>query len=81
MAALDLIEANFGPGAATPKHDLTDAVVRAEHTVDESGDGLDDLVFHFVVDQTGLTTSSMEACLTLVTQLGVIGGCDDVFVK
>jgi len=72
----------FGPTGATPKHDLTDAAVLAEHQQIASGGFYTDLVLHYAQKETGLTSSNTEACLTGQLMNGTsIEGCDAVRVK
>ncbi len=80
----------FGPCSnegASPKHELTDAVVRSDHTQDVASpgqggpDGIDDLVIHFPQRDTNLTTADTVGCLEALTTGGApIQGSDNVNV-
>ena len=64
VSDVDVTTLLFGPGDATPKHDLTDALTLADHTQDVNDDGFDDLVAHFPTQDTGLVPGQPEGCLT-----------------
>jgi len=62
---VDVTTLEFGPGGATPAHDLTDPIVYAAHLEDVNDDGLVDLVSHYV--QKEALPEEPEACLTGAT--------------
>jgi len=64
VSDVDVTTLTFGPGNATPKHDLTDALTLAEHTQDVNLDGFPDLVAHFPTADTGLVPGTTEGCLS-----------------
>ncbi|MCH7577200.1 MAG: hypothetical protein IH822_05330 [Chloroflexi bacterium] len=69
----------FGPAAASPKHDQSDSVLVADHQRDVNGDSLTDYVLHFRTGLTGISEGDTEACLTGQTFGGIaIEGCDAV---
>lgn len=78
---VDVTTLNFE--GASPKHDLTDPLVYAEHLQDVNLDGSTDLVSHYHAQSTGLTDASTEGCLTgsKVGGESLLGACDvvDVF--
>jgi hypothetical protein len=53
----------FGPDGVTPTHDLSNAVILANHQQDVCGDASIDLVAHFRQKDTGLVLGDTEACL------------------
>jgi predicted ribosomally synthesized peptide with SipW-like signal peptide len=74
-ADLDWTTVRFGdpdePAAAPRKEPALDE--------DRNDDGIDDATYHFGTQDTGLDDSSVEACLTGMTEQGVeVRGCDDV---
>ena len=69
----------FGPAMASTAHDLSDALVLADHLEDVNEDGFLDLVAHFSTPDTGIAPGDTEACIegqSLDTI--VIMGCDSV---
>jgi hypothetical protein len=67
---------------AWPKHDLTDPETIADHLEDVNGDGLMDLVIHFVVRNTDLSPGDTIGCLEGLTNAGQsFSGCDSVKCK
>ena len=74
VSEVDVSTLVFGPSDATPAHN--------GHLDDVNGDGLPDLVTHYVQKLTGLASSDTEACLTGETLDGTpIVACDAVRVK
>jgi CSLREA domain-containing protein len=71
----------FGPADARPFHDLTEPSRLADHLEDVNGDGYIDLVLHFQTSATGLTSSSVLACLVAETASIQLRGCDAVVMK
>ena len=71
---VDIATVTFGPEGAAPVHD--------GHLEDVNGDGLTDLVVHFVQKETGLSDSDIEADLNGETHDGTgFCGMDAVKVK
>ena len=64
VTTVDVTTLEFGPGGATPAHDLTDPMVYADHLQDVNLDGFLDLVCHFKTQELGLVQTSIEATLT-----------------
>ena len=82
VTTVDVTTLSFGPGGATPVHDLTDPDVFASHLEDVNEDGFTDLVSHYKQKDTGLSSGDTEACLTGETLGGILfEGCDSVRVK
>jgi hypothetical protein len=78
---IDVTTLTFGPAGASPRHDLTDPDVYADHLQDVNGDGFTDLVSHYRQKETGLQPGDTEACVTGATTSGTpIEGCDAVRV-
>lgn len=77
---VDVTTLAFGPFGAAPAHDLTDALVYADHLQDVNGDGFTDLVSHYHQKETGLTSGDTEACLTGEATGIPFEGCDSVRV-
>jgi len=76
---IDVTTLTFGPGAALPKHDLTDGVVYASHLEDVNTDGETDLVVHFINPDTGILPGDTEACVDgALNDATPINGCDDI---
>jgi len=74
---VDVTTLAFGPGGASPAHDLTDPIVYAAHLEDVNDDGFTDLVSHYV--QKEALPEEPEACLTGALNDGTpIEGCDSV---
>jgi len=69
---VDVETLEFGPAGATPVHDLTDAIVYADHLQDVNLDGFMDLVCHFKTQELGLVKGDTDATLTGETNDGVI---------
>jgi hypothetical protein len=55
VSLIDVTTITFGPADEEPVHNLTDPVVRTEHTQDVNFDGWDDLVSHFRTKDCGFT--------------------------
>ncbi len=83
VTLIDVTSLAFGPSSAVPAHDLTDADVYSSHLEDVPViDGLVDLVSHYKQKQTGLISSSTEACITGTIDGGIpFEGCDAVNIK
>jgi len=74
VTQVDVTTLTFGPAGASPAH--------SGHLEDVNGDGLTDLVSHYVQKQTGLAVGDIQACITGVLLDGTpISGCDSVKVK
>jgi len=74
VTQVDVTTLTFGPAGASPVH--------SGHLEDVNGDGLTDLVSHYVQKQTGLAVGDIQACITGVLLDGTpISGCDSVKVK
>ncbi len=74
VTEVDIATVTFGPGGAAPVH--------GGHLEDVNGDGLTDLVVHFVQKDTGLSDSDTEAVLDGFLLDGThFCGMDDVKVK
>ncbi len=68
---VDVSTLTFNPGQASPKHN--------GHLEDVNGDGLIDLVTHYVQKDTGIQIGHTQACLSGQTFGGQgIGGCDSI---
>jgi hypothetical protein len=66
----------FGPGGATPAHKALG------HVEDVNDDGYDDLISHYRTQETSLSASDTEACVTATLIDGTpIEGCDAVRVR
>ena len=81
VAAVDVSTLAFGPGGASPAHDLTDSGTYSDHLQDVNGDGFVDLVTHYRQKQTGIAVGDTDACLSGTTVGGApFEGCDSVSV-
>ena len=80
VTTVDVTTLAFGPNGAAPRHDLTDALVYADHLQDVNGDGFTDLVSHYRQKETGLASGDAEACLTGEAGGIPLEGCDSVRV-
>lgn len=79
VTTVDVTTLEFGPGYATPAHDLTDPVVYADHLQDVNLDGFTDLVCHFKTQEAGLVMGDTDATLTGDTNDGeTFTGMDSV---
>ena len=68
---VDCLTVMFGPNGASPVH--------GGHVENVNGDGLDDMVFHFKVSDTGIACGATDATLTGETFGGqAITGTDAV---
>ena len=68
---VDVSTLTFGSAGASPAH--------SGHLEDVNGDGLTDLVTHYVQKQTGLAVGDTQACISGTTTDGTpISGCDSV---
>jgi len=72
VTTVDVNTLMFGPGSATPVHDLNDPIVYADHLQDVNVDGYLDLVCHFKTSEVGLVKGDTDATLTGETTDGVI---------
>ena len=71
VTQVDVSTLTFKPGQASPKHN--------GHLEDVNGDGLIDLVTHYVQKDTGIQIGHTQACLSGQTFGGQgIGGCDSI---
>ena len=74
VTEVNIATVTFGPDGASPVH--------GGHLEDVNGDGLTDLVVHFVQKDTGLSDSDTEAVLDGFLLNGIhFCGMDDVVVK
>jgi hypothetical protein len=76
---LDVATLKFGPGEASPAHDLSKSGVFAGHLDDVNLDGYEDLVTHYRTRSTEIAAGDTEACL--VAELlddTLIVGCDTI---
>jgi len=79
VTSVDVTTLAFGPNGASPAHDLTDAIVYADHLHDVNGDGFTDLVSHYRTPDTGIAAGDTEACIEGETISGIsFTGCDDI---
>ena len=79
VTTIDVTTLSFGPGGASPAHDLTDPEVYADHLQDVNGDGLIDLVSHYVSSESGIMSGDISACLSGEYNGGLpFTGCDSV---
>ena len=79
VTTVDVTTLSFGPGGASPAHDLTDPAVYADHLQDVNGDGLIDLVSHYVSSESGIVSGDTSACLSGEYGGGLpFTGCDSV---
>ena len=79
VTTVDVTTLAFGPGGATPAHDLTDPIVYADHLQDVNSDGFTDLVSHYATQDTGIAKGDIEACLAGATTSGAsIYDCDAI---
>jgi len=70
VADIDMTTLTFGPDGATPAHR------RGGHAEDVNGDGAMDLVSHFRIQDTGITSETDRACVSGKTLDGVsFEGC------
>jgi len=76
---VDVTTLQFGPGGATPAHDLTDSDVYNDHLEDVNDDGFMDLVSHYRTRETGIDAGDTEATLTGQTTGSIpIQGSDSI---
>jgi hypothetical protein len=81
VADVDPTTLRFGPGQASPVHELTDSATLAEHIEDVNSDGFADLVSHYEIQQTGLSLDDTESCLRgRLLNERPFEGCDSVLV-
>jgi hypothetical protein len=78
VTTVDVTTLAFGPSGASPRHDLPDAEVHANHLEDVNGDGFLDLVSHYRTRETGIAVGDTEACLTGVNSGTPFIACDAV---
>ncbi|MFC1874419.1 hypothetical protein ACFLYX_03860, partial [Chloroflexota bacterium] len=75
VTTIDVTTLSFGPGGASPAHDLTEV----GHLEDVNGDGIIDLVSHYVSSESGIVSSDTSACLSGEYNGGLpFTGCDSV---
>ena len=73
---------SLGWNADMPAHDLTDSTVYFEHFEDANGDGFIDLVSHYVIGGTGISSGDTSACISGKTNDGTdFVGCDSVLTR
>jgi hypothetical protein len=76
VAEIDRSTLRFGPGSATPAHRA------GGHLADLNGDGHPDLLSHYWVEASGLSSADQEACVTGQTATGKsFRGCSSVSTK
>jgi len=79
VTTIDVTTLSFGPGGASPAHDLIDPEVYADHLQDVNGDGLIDLVSHYVSSESSIMSGDISACLSGEYNGGLpFTGCDSV---
>jgi len=79
VTTVDVTTLSFGPGGASPAHDLTHPDVYADHLQDVNGDGYIDLVSHYISSESGITSGDTSACLSGEYGGGLsFTGCDSV---
>ncbi len=79
VTTVDVTTLSFGPGGASPAHDLTDPNVYADHLQDVNEDGYIDLVSHYVSSESGIVSGDTSACLSGEYGGGLpFTGCDSV---
>ena len=79
VTSIDVTTLAFGPGVAPPAHDLTDSFAYHRHLQDVNLDGLEDLITHFRVQDTGIVYGKQSATLTGETFDGrVIDASDSI---
>jgi hypothetical protein len=64
VADIDVTTLRFGPGEASPAHDLTDLFTYNNHLQDVNLDGFMDLMTHFPMQDTGIACGDESATLT-----------------
>lgn len=75
VADVDATTLAFGPGAAPLAH------ANVPHVMDVNGDGFEDLLAQFAVQDAALQTGDVDACVTGELDDGTaIEGCDGVFL-
>jgi hypothetical protein len=76
---VDVTTLSFGPGAASPAHNLTDSFTYNDHLRDVNFDGYLDLVSHYRTRDTGIACGDDSATLTGETLGGqAIEGSDSI---
>ena len=77
VTQVDVTTLEFGPGGATPAHDLTDLDTYFEHLQDVNDDGFLDLVSHYRQKEVGLQSGDTTATLSgnLLPEFGGIDIC------
>jgi len=64
VTELDVTTLRFGPGEASPAHDLTSGWPYSDPLRDVNSDGFTDLLVHFTTSDTGIGCADTEATLT-----------------
>lgn len=79
VTTIDATTLTFGPSGASTAHDLSDALVLADHQQDVNLDGFTDLVAHFSTPDTGIAPGDTDACINgLLLDATPLMGCDSV---
>jgi len=79
VTQIDATSLTFGPAMASTAHDLSDALVLADHLEDVTDDGFLDLVSHYKQKETGIACDDTEAVITGTLLDGtLIEGTDSV---
>jgi hypothetical protein len=81
VTLVDVTTLTFGPSAIAPAHDLSDAVVYAEHLEDVNNDGYMDLVSHYNVQESGLSQGDTSICLQGQIAGTLFVACDSITTK
>jgi len=64
VTSVNVSSLEFGPGKAKPFHNLTEPIEHAKHLQDVNKDGFIDLVSHYTIRETGITSTADTATLS-----------------